>query len=470
MTGILPPSLPLASANDIAAEDLMLLWDSSSLALKKVLFSVMRDKLAVLSPDWLASPAFTGVPTAPTASATNNSTQIATTAFVKAVVAALVASAPGTLDTLNELAAALGDDPNFAATLANALSAKAPLNSPGLTGVPTAPTADASTNTNQLATTAFVQTASAASGPVGYYAPELERPNPNYTSTKAFLNFENGLVDGVPGVTWTTIGNAVVVNHDAKFGEHALFIPDVNSGIILPNADGWLSPRLGDFFFSVWAKLSFPAEWGCCPGIGGWGASNCVVLLNGSTTSAVKIGSNEPNRVGGNPINSITYTCIEFSRTNGVARVFFNGEPKYVFADTTDINNTYPLSICPGVGYIDDIYYGLHGGNTSSYIPPEHNITNFAETYEKCSLQFKKGEAFNGVEALAWDATKGQLLIDGNIVVSGMGKGLILPDGGKLTGMANAVTAPSGGATVDTEGRAAITALITAFQNAGFMK
>jgi hypothetical protein len=46
MTGILPTSLPLATANAIAEDDLMLLWDSSSAALKKVLFAVMRDKLA----------------------------------------------------------------------------------------------------------------------------------------------------------------------------------------------------------------------------------------------------------------------------------------------------------------------------------------------------------------------------------------------------------------------------------------
>lgn len=68
------------------------------------------------------SPAFTGVPTAPTAPTSTNTQQIATTAFVKAVVAALIASAPGALDTLDELAAALGDDPNFAATLSSALA------------------------------------------------------------------------------------------------------------------------------------------------------------------------------------------------------------------------------------------------------------------------------------------------------------------------------------------------------------
>lgn len=78
--------------------------------------------IASLAP--LASPTFTGTPAAPTATAGTNTTQLATTAFVAAAVAALVDSAPGTLDTLNELATALGDDPNFATTVTNSLATK----------------------------------------------------------------------------------------------------------------------------------------------------------------------------------------------------------------------------------------------------------------------------------------------------------------------------------------------------------
>ncbi len=72
----------------------------------------------------LASPALTGTPTAPTAAAATNTTQIATTAFVRSEVAALIASSPAALDTLDELANALGDDPNFAATMATAIGLK----------------------------------------------------------------------------------------------------------------------------------------------------------------------------------------------------------------------------------------------------------------------------------------------------------------------------------------------------------
>lgn len=72
----------------------------------------------------LASPALTGIPTAPTAAGGTSSTQIATTAFVAAAVSALINAAPGALDTLAELAAALGDDPDFATTITNGLAGK----------------------------------------------------------------------------------------------------------------------------------------------------------------------------------------------------------------------------------------------------------------------------------------------------------------------------------------------------------
>ena len=69
---------------------------------------------------------------------------------------------------MNELAAALNDDANFATTVTNSLALKAPLASPALTGTPTAPTASANTNNTQIATTAYVD--SAVSGASGTYS------------------------------------------------------------------------------------------------------------------------------------------------------------------------------------------------------------------------------------------------------------------------------------------------------------
>jgi hypothetical protein len=88
---------------------------------------------------------------------TVDTSTIATRSYVDTAVGNLVDSAPGALDTLNELAAALGDDANYATTTTNALATKAPLASPTLTGTPAAPTASAGTDTTQIATTAYVQ-------------------------------------------------------------------------------------------------------------------------------------------------------------------------------------------------------------------------------------------------------------------------------------------------------------------------
>jgi peptidoglycan hydrolase CwlO-like protein len=93
----------------------------------------------------IASPALTGTPTAPTATAGTNTTQIATTEFVGTAVANLVASAPAALNTLDELAAALGDDANFASTVTTSLAAKAPTASPTFTGTVALPAASSVT-------------------------------------------------------------------------------------------------------------------------------------------------------------------------------------------------------------------------------------------------------------------------------------------------------------------------------------
>ncbi|EID2652971.1 phage tail protein [Escherichia coli] len=102
--------------------------DDKVLELRVYMDDQMAKHLAAVDPHTQyapkASPTLTGTPKAPTAAAGNNTTQLATTAFVQAAIAALVNSSPGALDTLNELAAALGNDPNFATTMTNALAGK----------------------------------------------------------------------------------------------------------------------------------------------------------------------------------------------------------------------------------------------------------------------------------------------------------------------------------------------------------
>ena len=119
--------------------------------------TTIMDMLGLKAP--LASPVFTGNPRVPTRASTDNDTSAASTAFVVAAIANLVASAPGTLNTLNELAAALGDDPNFATTLMGLLGDKAPIANPVLTGNPRSVTRGGSDDDTSIATTAFTQDA-----------------------------------------------------------------------------------------------------------------------------------------------------------------------------------------------------------------------------------------------------------------------------------------------------------------------
>jgi hypothetical protein len=72
----------------------------------------------------LASPALTGSPTTPNVTAGDSSTKVANTSFVMTAVANLVASAPDALNTLNELAAALGNDASFSTTISNSIGGK----------------------------------------------------------------------------------------------------------------------------------------------------------------------------------------------------------------------------------------------------------------------------------------------------------------------------------------------------------
>ncbi len=105
--------------------------DDKVLELKLYVDDQMRNHIVAQDPHTQYAqkhnPTFTGEPKAPTPAAGNNTTRIATTAFVQAAITALINGAPDTLDTLKEIAAAINNDPKFSTTINNALSGKQPL-------------------------------------------------------------------------------------------------------------------------------------------------------------------------------------------------------------------------------------------------------------------------------------------------------------------------------------------------------
>ena len=138
----------------------------------------------------LESPALTGTPTAPTASAGTDSTQVATTAFVQTAVANLVDGAPELLDTLNELAAALGDDENFASSIGTSIGEKVAKSGDTMTGALTlsgAPTIDL-----HAATKAYVDTAESDAN----------------STASGYVSDHSDLTTGVHGVTGDVVGTS----------------------------------------------------------------------------------------------------------------------------------------------------------------------------------------------------------------------------------------------------------------------
>ncbi|MEC9509414.1 phage tail protein [Escherichia coli] len=247
--------------------------DDKALELKVYVDDLMAKHLAAPDPHSQyapkASPTFTGTPKAPTPAAGNNTTQVATTAFVQAALTALINGAPATLDTLKEIAAAINNDPKFSTTINNALALKAPLSSPALTGTPTAPTAAQSVNNTQIATTAFVKSAIAAM--VGSAPAALDTLNelaaalgndPNFATT--MLNalagkqpLDNTLTNlsgkDVAGLL-TYLGLGEAAKRNVGTGENQ--IPDMGSFTLSVSGTGY--QKLPSGFILQWGSIGAP--------------------------------------------------------------------------------------------------------------------------------------------------------------------------------------------------------------------
>ncbi len=213
------------------------------------------------------SPTFTGTPKAPTPAAGNNTTQVATTAFVQAALTALINGAPATLDTLKEIAAAINNDPNFSTTINNALALKAPLSSPALTGTPTAPTAAQSVNNTQIATTAFVKSAIAAM--VGSAPAALDTLNELASALGNDPNFATTMLNALAGKqpldnTLTNLSGKDVAGLLAYLGlgegAPAIGVPFFWPSAAMPNTviDSWSSMVFLKFNGAKFSATDYP--------------------------------------------------------------------------------------------------------------------------------------------------------------------------------------------------------------------
>ena len=168
----------------------------------------------------LASPALTGTPTAPTATAGTSTTQVATTAFVGTAVSNLVASAPAALDTLNELATALGNDAAFSTTVTNSIATKLPLAGGTMTGAIAMGTNKITglgtpTASTDAATKGYIDTTVLApsnlTGPITSVGAATSIASQTGTGTKFVVDTSPTLVTPVLGVATATSINGTTI-------------------------------------------------------------------------------------------------------------------------------------------------------------------------------------------------------------------------------------------------------------------
>jgi hypothetical protein len=168
----------------------------------------------------LASPTLTGVPLAPTAAANTNTTQIATTAYVQTELTDLLGGAPGALDTLNELASALGNDANYSTTITTALAGKLPLAGGTMTGAIAMGTNKITglgtpTVSTDAATKGYIDTAVIApgnlTGPITSVGAATSIASQTGTGTKFVVDTSPTLVTPVLGVATATSINGTSI-------------------------------------------------------------------------------------------------------------------------------------------------------------------------------------------------------------------------------------------------------------------
>jgi hypothetical protein len=207
----------------------------------------------------IASPAFTGVPTAPTAANTVSNTQIATTAYVKTVIGDLINSAPSTLDTLGEIATSLANNASLSSTLTTSIALKAPLADPTFTGT-------VSGITKSMVGLGSVDNTTDLGKPISnatQTALDLKAPLANATFTGTIVLPST---TSIANVTSTEIGylDGVTSSIQSQLDAKEKLIPYSNTAPVSPTeGDLWVDstvPTIKAYIGSSWVALGGVAD------------------------------------------------------------------------------------------------------------------------------------------------------------------------------------------------------------------
>ena len=207
----------------------------------------------------IASPTFTGIPTAPTAANTVSNTQIATTAYVKTVIGDLINSAPSTLDTLGEIATSLANNESLSSTLTTSIALKAPLADPTFTGT-------VSGITKTMVGLGSVDNTTDLGKPISnatQTALDLKAPLANATFTGTIVL---PATTSIANVTSTEIGylDGVTSSIQSQLDAKEKLIPYSNTAPVSPTeGDLWVDstvPTIKAYIGSSWVALGGVAD------------------------------------------------------------------------------------------------------------------------------------------------------------------------------------------------------------------
>ncbi|CAJ3864892.1 gp26 [Burkholderia pseudomallei] len=212
------------------------------------------------------------------ASAVDPHPQYATKTDLSQRLADLVGQSPSTLDTLNELAKALGNDPNFATTMTNALSQKAPLDSPTFTGAPKGTTPAPLDSSTRMATTEFVRR---ALGNVNF-ASYISSQKLTASQAGSCINFWGGAAAtfALPAVSTMPLGGTFLFNNSSD--APLTIVRDGNDSILLNGGNPSATLTLGDSLLLVAVP---PGQWIAAGGSAQLPFSSVMAGPNWSTAS-----------------------------------------------------------------------------------------------------------------------------------------------------------------------------------------
>jgi len=314
-----------------------------------------------------------------------DTSSFATTSYVDTEIANLVSSAPTSLDTLDELAAALNDDANFASTVTNSLAAKAPLASPGLTGTPTAPTASSGTNSTQIATTAYVQ--SEISG-LGNASLSSFSVTSNTASGGGSLSYNN--TSGVFTYTPPDLSSALTTETDPVVG--------AITGIVKADGNGNITAAIAGTDYSTFDG-AFSSLTGKPTTIAGYGITDAAPLASpaftgtptaptaggGTSTTQIATTAFVQNAVTASSGIQLTDLSVSTNTASGQGALGYNsstGQFTFTPADTSSFGNaslnSFSISTTSASGAGALTYNNTNG--VFSFTPADLSFSNISST------------------------------------------------------------------------------------------